>query len=197
MTGERRLGFARTASSLALIIIAVATVASGLGIGSFVSVTAAQPEKLEPKEFTWHAKPIEAPATVFKDASGADRTLKDFAGKLLVVNFWATWCAPCVKEMPSLERLSAKLGGTEFQVVAINQERNGAKVAKPFAEKQGWKLPIYLDTATAFYRDAKLSGLPTTLIIGKDGKELGRVAGEVEWDGPAVEKMILDLLKKT
>ena len=86
--------------------------------------------------------------------------------------------------------------GNDFQVVAINQERNGPKVAKPFSEKQGWKLPLYLDAATGFYREAKLRGLPTSLIIGRDGKELGRVEGEVVWDGPEVEKMVRDLIKR-
>jgi thiol-disulfide isomerase/thioredoxin len=197
MTAVKRFSFAPRALGLAVIIIALAVVASGLGLDPARPATAAESDKIAPKDFTWHAKPIDAPKTVFKDAADADKTLKDFGGKVLVVNFWATWCAPCVKEMPSLERLSAKLGGKDFQVIAINQERNGAKVAKPFADKQGWKLPLYLDPATGFYRDAKLGGLPTTLIISKDGKELGRVAGEVEWDGPAVEKMVQDLLKKS
>jgi thiol-disulfide isomerase/thioredoxin len=196
MTGVKRFGFALPAVGLAVIIIALAVVASGVGLNPASRATAAESDKLEPKDFTWHAKPIDAPTTVFKDANDADKTLKDFGGKVLIVNFWATWCAPCVKEMPALDRLNAKLGGKDFQVIAINQERNGPKVAKPFADKQGWKLPLYLDAATGFYRDAKLGGLPTTLIIGKDGKELGRVAGEVAWDSPAVEKMVQDLVKK-
>jgi thiol-disulfide isomerase/thioredoxin len=196
MRDRERFGFARRAVSLGVIIIAAVVVASGLGPAPAPAALAAGSEKTEPKDFTWHERPIDAPKTVFKDIGGADKTLKDFGGKVLVVNFWATWCAPCVKEMPALERLDAKLGGKDFQVIAVNQERNGAKVAKPFAEKQGWKLPLYLDQATGFYRDAKLTGLPTTLIIGRDGKELGRVAGEVEWDSPAVEKMVQDLIRK-
>jgi thiol-disulfide isomerase/thioredoxin len=196
MNISKRFGFALSAFGSAVIIIAVAVVASGLGRQSIAPAQAAASEKVDPKDFTWHAKPIEAPATVFKDAGEKDKTLKDFAGKVLLVNFWATWCAPCVKEMPALDRLNAKLGGKDFEVIAVNQERNGPKIAKPFADKQGWKLPLYLDPATAFYRDAKLAGLPTTLIIGRDGKELGRVAGEVVWDSPAVEKMVQDLIKK-
>jgi thiol-disulfide isomerase/thioredoxin len=195
MQSVRRFGFALPTLGLAVIIIAVAVVASGLGRAPVAPVLAAS-ETVEPKDFTWHDPPIDAPATVFKDANDMNKTLKDFGGKVLIVNFWATWCAPCVKEMPALDRLNTKLGGKDFQVVAINQERNGPKIAKPFAEKQGWKLPLYLDPATGFYRDAKLGGLPTTLIIGKDGKELGRIAGEVVWDSPAVEKMVQDLIKK-
>jgi thiol-disulfide isomerase/thioredoxin len=196
MKSVKRFGFALPAFGLAVIITATAVVASRLGVEPVTPAAAAESEKIDPKDFTWHEKPIPAPATVFKDANDADKTLKDFGGKVLVVNFWATWCAPCVKEMPALDRLNAKLGGKDFQVLAINQERNGPKVAKPFVEKQGWKLPLYLDAATGFYRDAKLRGLPTTLIIGKNGQELGRVEGEVVWDSPAVEKMVQDLIRK-
>ncbi len=195
MSSVRRIGFALPTLGLAVIIIALAVVASGLGQAPAGPAQAAS-ETVEPKDFTWHDKPVDAPATVFKDASDMNKTLKDFGGKVLIVNFWATWCAPCVKEMPALDRLNAKLGGKDFQVIAINQERNGPKIAKPFVEKQGWKLPLYLDPATGFYKDAKLGGLPTSLIIGKDGKELGRIAGEVVWDSPAVEKMVQDLIKK-
>ena len=195
MSSVRRIGFALPTLGLAVIIIALAVVASGLGQAPAGPAQAAS-ETVEPKDFTWHDKPVDAPATVFKDASDMNKTLKDFGGKVLIVNFWATWCAPCVKEMPALDRLNAKLGGKDFQVIAINQERNGPKIAKPFVEKQGWKLHLYLDPATGFYKDAKLGGLPTSLIIGKDGKELGRIAGEVVWDSPAVEKMVQDLIKK-
>ena len=196
MKSVKRFGFALPAFGFAVIITATALVASRPGFQPVGSAVAAESEKIEPKDFIWHEKPMPAPATVFKDANDADKTLTDFAGKVLIVNFWATWCAPCVKEMPALDRLNAKLGGKDFQVVAINQERNGPKVAKPFAEKQGWKLPVYLDAATGFYRDAKLRGLPTSIIIGKNGQELGRVEGEVVWDSPAVEKMVQDLIKK-
>lgn len=196
MKSVKRFGFALPAFGLAVIITGTAAVASRLGFELVSPVKAAESEHVEPKDFIWHEKPIPAPATVFKDAADADKTLKDFGGKVLLVNFWATWCAPCVKEMPALDRLNAKLGGKDFQVIAVNQERNGPKVAKPFVEKQGWKLPLYLDAATAFYRDAKLRGLPTTIIIGKNGQELGRVEGEVVWDSPAVEKMVQDLIKK-
>lgn len=196
MKSVKRFGFALPALGVAVIIIALAVVASGLPRGPVTPAVAAAAEKIDPKDFIWHEKPMDAPATVFKDAGDMNKSLKDFGGKVLIVNFWATWCAPCVKEMPALDRLQAKLGGKDFQVVAINQERGGARVAKPFAEKQGWKLALYVDPVTGFYKDAKLRGLPTSLIIGKDGKEVGRVEGEVEWDSPAVEKMVQDLIKR-
>jgi len=177
--------------SAALIIIAVAGVASGAG---FQALAAEAPK---PLKLVWHETPKPLPATVFKDAADADQTLTNFAGKVLVINFWATWCAPCVKEMPTLDRLQGKLGGKDFQVLTISQDREGAKVAKPFMEKNEWKnLAFYVEPRGKFARDAALNGLPTTLIIDKSGREVARVEGEVQWDSPEVEKILRDLIKK-
>jgi len=141
--------------------------------------------------------PRPAPPTVFKDANDADVTLAKFSGKVLVVNFWATWCAPCVKEMPTLDALEAKLGGPEFEVVAIAQDREGAKVAKPFADKNAWSnLDFYTEAGGKFMREARLNGLPTSLIIDKTGQEVGRVEGELDWASPGVEKVLRDLMAK-
>ncbi len=144
----------------------------------------------------FHDQPVDAPATVFKDPADADTTLQAFAGKVLVVNFWATWCAPCVKEMPMLDALNAKMGGEGVAVLAISQDRDGMKSARPFAEKHAWKLPIYIEAPGKFMREAKLNGLPTTLIIDKTGKEVARVEGELDWNAPEVEKILRDQLAK-
>ena len=158
---------------------------------------AAAPEPT-PTEVVMLAAPVAAPDTVFKDAAGADQTLANFKGKVLVVNFWATWCAPCVKEMPTLDALQAKMGGDAFQVLAISQDREGARVAKPFAEKNEWKnLPFYVEAAGKFMRAARLNGLPTSLIIDKTGQEVARVEGELDWNSPEVEKVLRDLMSKS
>ena len=190
---------------VALIIIAVAFVASGPRPETAVQQAAGSPEKPaaeasagpEALSITWHDAPRPLPTTVFKDGADADQILSNFAGKVLVVNFWATWCAPCVKEMPTLDALQAQLGGPTFQVLAISQDREGVRVAKPFAEKNEWKnLALYVEPAGKFARDAKLRGLPTTLIVDKSGQEVGRVEGDIKWDSPEVEKILRELMVK-
>lgn len=197
----------------AVIIIAVAVVASGgkqdaAPVAETAPTTEESAEKTAAEsaadlnkstvaDFVWHETPQPVAQTVFNDASEAELTLDRFKGKVLVVNFWATWCAPCVKEMPTLDALQAKLGGDDFAVVAISQDRDGAKVAKPFADKNGWKnLAFYVEKMGKFARDAQLRGLPTSLVVDKSGKEVGRIEGEVEWDSPEMEKILRDLIAK-
>jgi len=204
----RRLGvFGSKSPMSAAIIYAGVIITAAVGVASGSSpLTAAEsaPKAAEkaptkPKSGTviWHETPKALPATVFKDVADADRTLDKFTGKVLLVNFWATWCAPCVKEMPTLDALQAKMGGPDFEVLAISQDREGAKVAQPFAEKQGWKnLAFYVEKMGRFSRDANLRGLPTTLLIDKSGKEVARVEGEADWSSPEIEKILRDLIAK-
>ncbi len=119
----------------------------------------------------------------FTDAGGAPLTLADKRGKVVVLNLWATWCPPCVREMPSLDRLQAALGGADFEVVALSVDRSGAAVVLPFLEKLGiGALDIYLDTSSRVLRTLAINGLPTTVLIDRDGREVGRVIGPAEWD---------------
>jgi thiol-disulfide isomerase/thioredoxin len=174
-------------------------ITAAVGVASRTPPVFAASEAVKTKSgtFVWHETPKPLPETVFKDAADADQTLAKFPGKVLVVNFWATWCAPCVKEMPTLNALQAKLGGPQFQVLAISQDREGAKVAQPFFEKNAWKdLNFYVEKMGRFSKDANLRGLPTTLIIDKSGKEVARVEGESKWDSPDVEKTLRDLMAK-
>ena len=135
--------------------------------------------------------PRSAPEISFSDASGNSVGLTDFRGGVVLLNFWATWCAPCIREMPSLDRLEAALGGPEFQVVALSIDREGPDaVAAFFAEHGIEHLAIYNDSLARASRELVESGLPTTWLIDRDGRLRGRYAGPTEWDSAAAEALI-------
>jgi thiol-disulfide isomerase/thioredoxin len=136
--------------------------------------------------FVTHATPAAVPALSFVDASGKTLSLDDFKGKVVLLNLWATWCAPCVEEMPALDRLQEKLGGDGFTVLALAMDRQGRPLVEPFLEKLGVKnLPMYLDPSGNATRALKARGLPTTVLIDRDGKEIGRLEGAAAWDSVA------------
>jgi thiol-disulfide isomerase/thioredoxin len=149
----------------------------------------------EANTITWHPAPVPAPlATVFQDAAGADATLASFKGNVTVVNFWATWCAPCIKEMPTLNALQREMGNAGVRVVAISQDREGAKVTIPFIAKNEWKdAAYYNEPKAAFARDARIRGLPTTIILDKAGQEVGRLEGTIDWTAPDVKDALAKL----
>jgi thiol-disulfide isomerase/thioredoxin len=136
--------------------------------------------------------PRPVPDAAFLDGAGTAQTLADFKGRVVLVNLWATWCAPCVQEMPALDRLEAALGGPDFAVLLVSQDRGGAHVVEPFFAKLGLKrLATYLDPPGALGQGFAVRGMPTSILIDRDGKELGRVEGAAAWDQPRM----LNLLK--
>ena len=123
----------------------------------------------------------------FQDLGGNPKRFADYAGKVLVVNLWATWCAPCIKEMPSLARLARALPADRFQVLAISLDRAGPKAVQEFWTKlnvQG--LEPMIDPTTKLGFALKAQGMPTTLILNPQGQEVARVAGALEWDSPPI-----------
>jgi len=120
-------------------------------------------------------------------------TIPEYAGRGLVLNFWATWCGPCVREMPSLSKLAAtlKAAGEKIDVVALSQDRAGAPVVKAFFDKKGIaNLDVMIDKRGRLGRKVDIEGLPVTLLIGPDGTERGLVLGGTDWDSPEALKLI-------
>lgn len=128
----------------------------------------------------------------FLEDGDKPRTIADYRGSGVVMNFWATWCAPCVREMPSLDRLQAKVPG--IRVLAISVDRGGAPVIENFYRQYRiTNLDVLADKGAKLMRKLRVRGLPTTILIDADGNEVGRVVGPVEWD----EGPVLDLIRRT
>ncbi len=129
-------------------------------------------------------KPL--PELSFKDAAGKPLTLADFKGRTVLLNLWATWCVPCRKEMPSLDALQAKLGGEDFQVVAVNVDTRNLDKPKAWLQEVGVsRLGYFADPSMKIFQNLKAAGkafgMPTTLLIDRNGCELGTLAGPAEW----------------
>lgn len=136
-------------------------------------------------EFTLTDPPRPVPPFTFSDGAGRTASLADFRGRIVLVNLWATWCVPCIREMPSLDRLQAKLGGPDFLVLALSQDRQGVAKVAPFFDKLGIKhLGTWLDPKSAAMAALDASVLPTTVLIDRSGREIGRLMGEAAWDSP-------------
>jgi thiol-disulfide isomerase/thioredoxin len=130
-----------------------------------------------------HETPEALPDVAFEDGAGASRTLAEYSGKVLLLNLWATWCVPCRKEMPTLDRLQAKIGGAEFEVVALSVDRAGSEAVKKFFQEIGIEnLAVNIDPSSKVLRTLGAFGLPTTLLIDRQGREIGRLVGPAEWD---------------
>lgn len=129
--------------------------------------------------------PKAAPDIGFSDLEGGTHHLSDYAGKALLVNFWATWCAPCREEMPSLDALQAQMGGDDFQVLTIAAGRNAPRAIRKFFEDEGVEnLPMMTDAKLEMARAFGVMGMPVTVLIDAQGRERGRLIGTADWAGP-------------
>jgi thiol-disulfide isomerase/thioredoxin len=136
----------------------------------------------------------------FTDATGAKKTIADFAGKALLVNFWASWCVPCREEMPALDALAARHNGAGFQVLPINLDigESGLEKARAFLAEGGWAhLPLYADSSFSAFerlkREAVAIGLPATLLLDAKGCELAVLQGPAHWDTPDGDRVVAAL----
>ena len=139
--------------------------------------------------------PVTAADTAFVDETGAEMHLSDLRGKVVLVNFWATWCAPCRVEMPQLAALQTARGGDDFQVITIATGRNAPQAIARFFDEIGvTNLPRYADPQQALAHDMGVMGLPVSLILNRDGAEVARLMGDADWSSPSALAIIDALL---
>ena len=182
---RRRLSQAAVATRLALLALALALSAGPAAAGLEGLATG------EVKDFSVALLPEPAPDVSFIAADGSEMRLADLQGKVVLLNFWATWCAPCVREMPSLDRLQTDLGGEDFEVLAVSVDRGGLKTAGDFLKKHEIaSLQTASDPRMAMFRALGGKVMPTTLLIGAKGEILGRLEGPAEWDSPEAKALV-------
>ena len=171
-----------------LVLIAVAAIAA-VGIpwllyenrARDVNASASPPAVLDKMQLT-EGTPA-APAVTFYDAEGKALSLNDFRGRYVLVNLWATWCGPCINELPSLVRLQAELPQDKITVLPLDLEKHDAGKVAEFLERTKIEgLPIYIDRDFSAMRGFAANELPLTILIDAEGKEVARAAGEQKWD---------------
>lgn len=137
------------------------------------------------EKFILRDNPKPLPPLQFADGEGRSRNIYDFHGRTILLNIWATWCIPCRKEMPALDRLQTELGRSDFEVVPLSIDRGGVDVVRKFYSEIGiQKLGIFLDASSGVSGKLGIAGLPTTLLVDGQTRELGRLIGPAEWDTP-------------
>jgi peroxiredoxin len=139
----------------------------------------------------WRGGPT--PPLALKDLDGREVRLDAYRGRIVVVNFWATWCAPCVEEMPSLMRLREKFAAQGLEVIGVNFQENAARI-KPFLQRYGLDLPVVRDHDGSASKAWGVTVYPTTFVIGPDQKVAFVVVGEADWSGPPLEPRIRTIL---
>ncbi|MGY3618697.1 thiol:disulfide interchange protein TlpA [Bradyrhizobium sp. USDA 10063] len=149
---------------------------------------------------TMATKPLQVPDLAFEDAEGKPRKLSDWRGKTVLVNLWATWCVPCRKEMPALDALQAKLGGKDFEVVAINIDTRDFDKPKTFLKDANLtRLGYFSDAKAKVFQDlksiGKALGMPTSMLVDANGCEIATIAGPAEWASDDAVKLITAALQ--
>lgn len=141
--------------------------------------------------FLVHPEPKPLPDIAFADGEGKPLKLSDWKGRVVLINLWATWCAPCRKEMPDLAKLQAELGSDQFEVVAISVDRKGAEASSAFLkETEADALKLYVEPTTKIVGELQSAGLPATILVDRQGRELGRLLGPAHWAAPEAVALI-------
>lgn len=165
-------------------------------VAALIWLAAPAPGIAGPQGFAVHDAPQDLPEVRFVTEHGTRKTLDAFHGKVILLNIWATWCPPCVKEMPTLDALQADLGSSKFEVVTLSIDTGGVPVVRKFFDKVGIKhLAMYVDQTSLAFTNLRIVGLPTTMIVDADGRELARLIGPVTWNDPDMEAYLKTYIK--
>jgi thiol-disulfide isomerase/thioredoxin len=145
--------------------------------------------------FVYKPEPAAVPELRFVNGEGQPKTLTDFRGKVVLLNLWATWCLPCRKEMPDLDKLQAELGSDKFEVVALSVDRAGVAGARKFLDQIGTKaLTLYADPTARMANELRVVGLPATLLIDPEGREVGRLMGPADWASEDAKRLVRSVM---
>jgi len=136
---------------------------------------------------------VEAPVFTLATIGGGNVSLEDFRGKIVFLNFWATWCVPCREEMPGMEKLWSAYGDHDFVIIAVAADKGSPDNVRRFANRLGISFPVLLDLKGSVRNSYEVSALPTTYVIGADGKISGRIIGAIDWD-MAMFRELIDML---
>ena len=149
-------------------------------------------------KLVFHDKPRARIVETFRDFYGNGITLADYSGKVVLLNFWATWCPPCRAEMPSIDRLAGAMGGKDFAVISMSTDRGGVeKVAEFFKDIRVEHLKLMHDRSGNMGRQAGVLGLPVTLILDREGREIARLLGDADWDSPEATEILRRIIELT
>jgi thiol-disulfide isomerase/thioredoxin len=149
---------------------------------------------------TMATAPLRLPDLAFEDADGKPKKLSDWHGRTVLVNLWATWCVPCRKEMPALETLQTRLGGPDFEVIAVNIDTRDPEKPRNFLKEANLtKLDFFSDTKAKVFQDLKTVGralgMPTSVLVDGQGCEIGTIAGPADWGSEDAVKLISAAMK--
>jgi peroxiredoxin len=176
------------AKSLLLIVMII------IGLGIIILL------QLKDSPFTPSGKPligknVPAPNFILPGLDGQKVSLTDFRGKIVFLNIWATWCAPCVAEMPSMEKLYQELKDEDFEILAVSVDESGAGAVSPFVEKYKLGFPVLLDTGGKIKDLYQTTGIPESFIIDKDGIIVEKVIGPRDWAGAGAIRFFRNLIQ--
>lgn len=179
-------------AAIAIAAVAFVTLKNPAPAGTSLQTAAfAEMRKGDMRKLNFHSAPKVISQKAFVQQDGSEATLAQYQGKIVLLNFWATWCAPCRHEMPMLSALQAEMGGEDFEVVTLATGRNMMPAMKKFFDEIGVNnLPLHRDPKQLLARDMAVLGLPATVLINRTGQEIARLQGDADWSSENARAII-------